>query len=426
MTTALTPRDRPQPFSEVLRDIAVDRPFLERFYKDLHAHPELSLQEIRTTARITRELRRAGLNVLTDLTETGAVAVLTNGPGPTVLLRADIDAVPVRELTGLPYASRTVTADSPERAPLMHACGHDMHVTWLMGAIRRLVAHRSAWQGSVVAVFQPAEENGVGAKALLSAGLATKIPRPDVVLGQHLMPLPAGTVGYRTGAIMASVDTLTVRLFGRGAHGSMPEFSVDPVVMAAALVMRLQGIVAREVGPKESAVVTVGQLHAGTASNVIPDHALLGLSVRSLDRTVRQRVLEAVERMVQAEAMASGTGASFTIRTDDASDVVVNSPEATARAMDGMRGMLGSSRVIEVAPSLASEDFGELGKALHAPSVFWFVGGVDPTTYAQAAEAGTLNEIPTNHSPYFAPVLHPTIETGVTALLATSCAWLRR
>src|SRR5690349_6757309 len=261
---------------------------LEELYQDVHAHPELAMQEHRTAGKAAERLEAAGFDVTRGVGSTGVVGLLANGDGPTVMLRADMDALPVKEDTGLPYAS-TVTATDPDGAevPVMHACGHDMHVTWLAGATALLADTRDAWTGTVMAVFQPAEETAQGAQGMIDDGLFDRFPKPEVILGQHVMPAPAGAIGYRPGTTQAAADSLEVRLFGRGAHGSMPESSVDPVVMAAATVLRLQTIVSREVAASEAAVVTIGALQAGTKDNVIPDEALLKLNVRTFDEGVR-------------------------------------------------------------------------------------------------------------------------------------------
>src|SRR5215218_5088412 len=280
---------------------------LEDLYRDIHAHPELSLQERRTAGLAADGLRTAGYEVTEGVGGTGVVGLLRNGDGPIVMLRADMDALPVREATGLPYASTVTATDADGRqTPVMHACGHDMHVTWLAGATSLLARSRESWQGTVLAVFQPAEETAQGAQAMIDDGLFARFPKPDVILGQHVMPAPAGQISYRTGTTQAAADSLEVRLFGRGAHGSMPESSVDPVVMAAATVLRLQTIVSRELAANQAAVVTVGALQAGTKDNVIPDDALLKINVRSFDEGVRRRVLDAIERIVNAESAASG------------------------------------------------------------------------------------------------------------------------
>src|SRR5690242_16190085 len=280
-------------------------PELEALYTDVHAHPELSMQEIRTAGLAGERLRAAGYDVTTGIGKTGVVGLLANGEGPTVMLRADMDALPVEEATGLPYASTARAVDpAGNEVPVMHACGHDMHVAWLAGATALLAGSRDAWGGTVLAVFQPAEETAQGARAMIDDGLFDRFPKPRVILGQHVMPAPAGRIGYRPGITQAAADSLEVRMFGRGAHGSMPESSVDPVVMAAATVLRLQTIVSREVAASEAAVVTVGALQAGTKDNVIPDEALLKLNVRTFDEGVRSRVLDAIERIVTAEAAA--------------------------------------------------------------------------------------------------------------------------
>jgi amidohydrolase len=303
---------------------------------------------------------------------TGVVGLLRNGDGPTVMLRADMDALPVREATGLPYAS-TATATGPDgrETPVMHACGHDMHVTWLAGATSLLARCPDAWQGTVLAVFQPAEETAEGAQAMIDDGLFDRFPRPDVILGQHVMPAPAGRISLRTGTTQAAADSLDVRLFGRGAHGSMPESSVDPVVMAAATVLRLQSIVSRELAASQSAVVTVGALQAGSRANIIPDDALLKINVRSFDEDVRRHVLAAIERIVMAEAAASAAPRPPVITTTEHYPLTVNDPDRTQRVAAALRDCFGTDRVHELAaPISASEDFGSFGSEWGVPSVF--------------------------------------------------------
>ena len=302
-------------------------------------------------------------------------------------------------------------------------CGHDMHVTWLVGATKLLAEAKTTWRGTLMAVFQPGEETAEGAQAMIDDGLFKRFPKPDVVLGQHVMVGPSGTVAGRAGAITSAADSLQIRLFGRGAHGSMPQASIDPVVMAAATVMRLQTIVSREIAAAEAAVVTVGVLQAGTKENVIPDEAIIKLNVRTFDAGVRTRVLAAIERIVNAEAAASGAPRKPEITTLDHYPLNVNDREASKRVVDAFRGHFGAERVRETGPAPASEDFGSFGTEWHVPSVFWFVGGTDPETYAKAKAANKLNELPVNHSPKFAPVLHPTLQTGVeTLVVATALA----
>ena len=408
-----------------LRNLDGLLPRLEALYKDVHSHPELSMQETRTAGLAADWLRAVGYDVTTDIGKTGVVGLLCNGDGPTVMLRADMDALPIEEATGLPYASKTtVTNREGETVPVSHMCGHDMHVTWLAGATKLLAEARTRWRGTLIAVFQPAEETAEGAQAMIDDGLFKRFPKPDVVFGQHVMVGPSGTVAARAGAITSAADSLQIRMFGRGAHGSMPQASIDPVVMAAATVMRLQTIVSREVAAAEAAVVTVGALQAGTKENVIPDEAIIKLNVRTFDAGVRKRVLAAIERIVNAEAAASGAPRTPEITTLDHYPLNLNDPDASKRVADAFRKHFGTDRVRETGPAPASEDFGSFGSEWHSPSVFWFVGGTDPEIYAKAKAANRLNELPVNHSPKFAPVIHPTLRTGVETLIVATGAWL--
>ncbi len=388
----------------------------ETLYKDLHQHPELSMQEHRTAALAAERLQAAGFEVTTGVGVTGVVGLLRNGDGPTVMLRADMDALPVPEQSGVPYAS---TVDG-----VMHACGHDFHVAWLVAACAHLAAHRDGWRGTIMAVFQPAEETAEGARAMIEDGLFERFPKPDVIFGQHVMPTPAGLIAGKSGVITSTGDTFEIRLFGRGGHGSMPHATVDPVVMAAAVVLRLQTIVAREVAPLESAVVTVGSLQAGAKANVIPDEAVIGLNLRTYDDEVRARVLDAIRRIVESEAAASGAPRTPEITPVDHYDLVINDEEVTPRLRDVFRQNFGDDRVVDVAPLSASEDFGSFGKEWGVPSVFWTVGGSDPEAYRRAQEAGDLSELPTNHNPRFAPVLDPTLRTGVETFVTAVTWWL--
>src|SRR5271166_5169275 len=381
--------------SVVLTNLVKLLPDLEPLYKDIHAHPELSMHETRTAGIAADRLRKAGYEVTTGVGKTGVVGLLRNGEGPTVMLRADMDALPIAENTGLAYASKVTAADAEGNSvPVGHMCGHDMHVTWLVGAATLLSQARDAWKGTLMAVFQPGEETAQGAQAMIDDGLLKRFPTPDVVLGQHVVVGPAGTVAGSAGPITSAADSLQIRLFGRGAHGSMPQASIDPVVMAASVVLRLQTIVSREVAANDAAVVTVGVLQAGTKENVIP------------------------------EAEASGATRKPEITPLDRYPLNVNDETASNRIAAAFRGYFSADRVKHTGPAPASEDFGCFGTAWQVPSVFWFVGGNDPKTYAEAKAAGKLNELPVNHSPQFAPVLHPTLETGVEALVVGALAWL--
>ncbi|MEU6476487.1 amidohydrolase [Streptomyces sp. NPDC047017] len=400
-------------------------PRLADLYRDLHRHPELSLQEHRTAGLLADGLRPLGFEVTEQVGGTGVVGVLRNGDGPVVMLRADIDALPVAERTGLPYASteRATDADGQE-VPVMHACGHDMHATCLLGAATLLAGATTAWAGTLLVVFQPAEELARGARDMVEDGLFERFPKPDIVLGQHVGPLPAGFIGHAAGPVMAASDSARVVLHGRGGHGSRPESTVDPVLMAAHVVTRLQGIVAREVPPAEAAVVTVGRLRAGTKDNIIPDTAELGVNVRSYTPRVRDRVRAAVERVVRAEAAAQAAPRPPEIDWTHGMPLLVSDPEATAATVAAFAAHFGAERLLPMPPVSASEDVGVFGEAAGVPTVFWFWGGLDADTTFAALAAGQLDTLPGNHSAHFAPVVEPTLGTGVQTLVVAALAWL--
>jgi hippurate hydrolase len=367
--------------------------------------------------------------VSTGVGRTGVVGVLRNGAGPTVLLRADMDGLPVLEATGLPYASTARGLDPDgHHVPVMHACGHDVHVTCLVGACRVLAETRSSWSGTLVVAFQPAEELGAGARAMIDDGLFERFPRPHVVLGQHVAPFPAGLLAVRAGTAFAAADSLRVTMFGRGAHGSRPEVSVDPVVMAAATVLRLQTIASREIAGTDTAILTVGALRAGTKENIIPDDAELLLSLRTFDASVRGRVLEAIKRIVHGEAATSGASREPEVELTASFPAVVNDPVAAERTRSAFAELLGADRVIDPGVVTGSEDVGLLATAAEAPCVFWLLGGGDPGDFAEASSVGELLEVmgtvPSNHSPLYAPVPRPTIDVGVAALVTATRDWL--
>ncbi|WP_395571842.1 amidohydrolase [Streptomyces sp. BK79] len=402
---------------------------LAAVYRDLHAHPELAFQETRTAAIVADRLRALGYATTTGVGRTGVVGILRNGDGPTALLRADMDALPVRERTGLPYASTARATDGDgETVPVMHACGHDTHVTCLLGAAAELAADRTAWRGTALLVFQPAEETAGGARAMVDDGLYDRFGRPDVVLGQHVAPVPAGLLGLHPGPAFAAADSLTVVLHGKGGHGSRPETTVDPVLMAAATVMRLQGIVSREIAGSATAVVTVGALHAGTRGNVVADHAELRLSVRTFDAHVRDEVLAAVERIVRAEATASAAPREPDITLTESFPAVINDPDACTRTREAFTAGLGPGLVVDPGPVTGSEDVGILATEADAPCVYWLLGGADPQAFAPAKTLEDVvriaHDLPSNHSPHYAPVLEPTLTTGVDALVCAARAWM--
>ncbi len=397
----------------------------EDLYRGLHASPELSHQEHRTAAVAAERLRAIGFVVHTGIGGDGVVGVLVNGEGPTVLMRADMDALPVREQTGLTYASTVTGTDADgNEVPVMHACGHDVHVTCLLGAAQLLAGSPDAWQGTLVTLFQPAEETGDGARGMVEDDLATILSGVDVALAQHVMPFPAGRVGTRPGPVLAAADSMRITVHGRGAHGSMPQAAVDPVVLAATIVVRLQTVVAREVPPVETAVLTVGSIQAGTKSNVIPDVARLQLNLRSYSDVTRSLMLDAIHRIVTAECQASGSPRDPEFELFDQFPLTDNDTSTTERVTAAFADFFGD-RAGDIPPQSASEDFSDIPHALGAPYTYWFVGGVDPDAYHQAELAGRVaQDIPVNHSAVFAPVVQPTLDTGTEALVVAALAWL--
>lgn len=410
--------------SAVLTGLDTIRGDIEDLYRDLHTHPELGFAEHRTAAKVAAVLREHGYEVIERVGTTGVVGVLHHGSGPTVLLRADMDALPVREDTGLRYASTATAVRDGVHQPVMHACGHDVHVACLVGFARLMAAAPQYWRGTLIVLFQPSEENGDGARAMIADGLTARVPRPDVVLAQHVLPYPAGYVGTRPGPFLSAADSLRVTLYGRGAHGSQPQAAVDPVVMAAMCVVRLQTVVSREVAATTPAVVTVGSLHTGTGPNVIPDRAVLEINIRTYEPAVRTHVLQVIERIVRAEAAASGAAREPDIETTTTFPPTVND-EATTRTVATAFAEAFGADAHTIDLQTASEDMSDIPAAFGAPFTYWGIGGTDPDAYAAAVRTGTVDrDIPVNHSPYFAPVLQPTLDTGVKALVVAALAWL--
>lgn len=405
--------------------ITID-PALVDLYKDLHRHPELGFREDRTAAIVADRLRASGFEVTTGVGKTGVVGVLKNGPGPTALLRADMDALPVREDTGLDYAgTATATDEHDGTVPVAHACGHDLHTTCLLGAARILAADRSGWTGTLLLVFQPAEELGAGAQAMVDDGLFDRFPKPDVVLGQHVAPLPAGKIAGHPGPSYAGSDSLRVRLVGRGAHGPMPEASVDPIVLAAATVLRLQTVVSREIPSTATAVLTVGSIHAGDAANVIPGHAEIQLNIRSYDTAVRRRILDSVERIVRGEAATAGAPEDPTITEIERFPVVTNDADALRTSLEAFATWLGQDNILDPGAGAGSEDVGILATSAGAPLSYWLLGGADPSLFTTGDMTDpALLTVPSNHSPHYAPVIEPTLPIGVAALVTAARTWL--
>jgi amidohydrolase len=396
-------------------------PKLDALYQDLHRNPELSLHEEKTAAKMAAQLRTFGFEVTERVGGYGVVGVLRNGAGPTVMVRTDMDALPVKEQTRLTYASNvTVKSDSGESVPVMHACGHDIHMTSWVGAAALLARSKATWRGTLVFIGQPAEEVLQGAKAMLKDGLLTRFPKPDFVLGLHDTNfIPAGQVGIVAGPASAASNAVDITFYGKGGHGAAPHLTKDPTLIAARTVVTLQSIVAREVNPFDAAVVTVGTFHAGTKRNIIPDEAKIELTVRSYKTDVQQHLLEAITRIAKGEAAAAGTLREplVTLDPNESSDVVINDPALAGRLTVSLKRALGDANVFPISPSSASEDFGDFGRAAGVPSIQLRIGAVEPAEYAAAKASGKTTPAP--HNALFAPDRERTIRTGVTALTAS-------
>jgi hippurate hydrolase len=394
-------------------------PALDKLYIDLHRNPELSLQEEKTAAKMARQLRDAGYTVTEKVGGHGVVGVLKNGTGPTVMLRTDMDALPVKEQTNLPYASTVTARDwSGNTVPVMHACGHDIHMASWVGAAILLAQAKKQWQGTLVFVGQPAEETITGADSMVNDGLLTRFPKPDVVIGLHDTNfLPSGQIGIVPGPASAASNAVDITFYGKGGHGAQPHVTIDPLVMAARTVVTLQTIVARENNPFDPAIVTVGTFHSGSKRNIISEEAKLELTVRSYKPEVQQKLLASITRIAKAEAAAAGAPREPLVHIDpkEASEVVVNDVALSNQLMAALRARMGDANVLLIQPTTSSEDFGVYGRVAGVPSLQLRVGAIEPAIYAKAKAAGTL--APGAHTPYFAPDREPTIRAGVTALV---------
>ena len=395
-------------------------PSLDALYIDLHKTPELSLREEKTAAKMAAKLRELGIEVTEHVGGLGVVGVLKNGAGPTVLLRTDLDGLPVKEQTDLPYAS---TATGPNAAgemmPTMHACGHDVHMTCWVGTAALLVATRNEWKGTVLFIGQPAEEVVAGARAMVADGLFTRFPKPDACIGVHVTnTMPAGQIGVVSGPAWAGSDSVDVTFFGRGGHGAMPHRTIDPIVIAARTVTTLQTLVSRETNPLDSAVVTVGTFHAGTKRNIIPEEAKIELTVRSYKPEVQKALLAGIARIAKAEAMAAGATREPTVlvREGESTDAVTNDPALCERLSAAMKRGMGDASVQPTEPMMGSEDFGVFGRAAGAPSVQLRIGVIEPGVFARAKEAGRLLLLPSMHSAQFAPDRERTIRAATAAM----------
>ena len=383
-------------------------PNLEKLYVDLHQAPELSLHEEKTAARLVSELSPLGYEVTSGVGGYGIVAVLRNGTGPTVLLRTDTDALPVEERTRLTFASKVRT---PEGTPVMHACGHDLHMTAWIGTAKWMASHKRQWSGTLVMIAQPAEEVVKGAKAMLADGLYTRFPKPNFALAIHdASDLPAGQVGYTPGYALANSDSIDITVFGKGGHGAQPQTTIDPIVIAARIVEGLQTLVSRRNDPLDPIVITVGQIHGGTKNNIIPDQVMLGLSVRTYKKEVRERVLQGIERVAKAEAELAGAPRAPEVKLTEGTIAVYNDPKLTRRLAGSLRQSLGDTNVIEIPPKMVSEDFSYYAQD-RIPEAMFNVGAVNPEKFAAAQQSGS--QLPSLHSALFAPDFQPTLRTAI-------------
>jgi amidohydrolase len=381
---------------------------------NLHRNPELSRHEQQTAAKLAAGLRGLGYTVTTGVGGTGVVGILKNGDGPAVMLRTELDALPVEEKTGLPYASTVRTKDDKGAdVGVMHACGHDIHMASWMGTARIMASTRTRWRGTLILIGQPAEEAGAGAKAMLADGLFTRFARPDYALAVHDdARYPAGIIGFHAGPILSHVNSVKITIFGRGGHGARPESTVDPIVIAARTVLALQTIVSRETSPFDPAVVTVGSIHGGTRANIIPGEVILELSVRALSDDVREHLLKSIERITKAEAAAAGAPQEPLIEVSEGGYALVNDAALTQRVAAALLRELGAQRVRDTPPEMASEDFSAFQRA-GVPTLMLRIGAVEQTKYDASLKSG--DSLPSLHSALFAPDRGPTIKAAVAA-----------
>jgi hippurate hydrolase len=387
-------------------------PAIRMLYEDLHRDPELSFHEEKTAAKMADRLRQLGFQVTSNIGGNGVVGVLKNGSGPTVMVRAELDALPVLEKTGLPYASHVTTRDDQGiQVPVMHACGHDLHMAVAIGTAMLLAQHKDHWHGTFLFVGQPAEERIKGAAAMLKDGLYTRFPKPDAVFTIHDSALfPAGKVGFTPGYAASNADSVDVTIFGKGGHGSAPQLTVDPIVIAARTILSWQTIVSRENNPQDPAVITVGTIHGGTKNNIIPDDVKLQLTVRSYKDEVRKHLLSAIERIVTAEAAAAGAEKKPMVEVVESVSAVYNDPALTQRLAAALEPVLGKDNVVHAASIMASDDFAEYSRA-GVPSVLLNLGAVNPAKYEAAQKSGEI--LPGLHSSGFAPDPEPALKTGI-------------
>jgi amidohydrolase len=399
------------------KEVEAVYPDAHALYLELHQNPELSAHEVQTAAKLAARLQALGYDVTEHVGGTGIVAILKNGAGPTVMLRTELDALPVEEKTGLAYASKVhAKDDAGHEVPVMHACGHDLHMAAILGTAAIMVHSKDSWHGTLMLIGQPAEETIGGARGMLADGLLKRFPKPDVAVAMHVgNVLPAGRVGITPGVFNTNADSLRITIYGKGGHGAAPHTAIDPIVIAARTILTLQTIASREVKPGEMAIVTVGYIQAGTKNNVIPDQAELGLTVRTNKPEVRQQVLAAIARITKAEAEAAGAPRAPSIDHYEGADLVYNDPALAQRLREALESALGKDKVVIQEPITASEDFSYFVEQ-GIPGFYFTLGGADPEKLADAKAAGTM--LPSNHSPLFAPDVDPALHTGIAAEVA--------
>jgi amidohydrolase len=416
----------------VRKAIEIDMPSLMELYRDLHANPELSFQEFRTSAKLAAEAKRLGYTVTEKVGQTGVVAVLKNGPGPVVMLRADMDGLPVIEQTGLPFASKVKgISKSGLETGVMHACGHDTHMTAWVATARQMVANKDKWSGTLVMILQPAEEIGSGARAMLADGLYTRFPKPKYVVGFHdAAQFPAGTIGYSSGFALANVDSVDIKVKGVGGHGAYPHTTKDPIVLASRIVGSLQTLVSREVDPQDAAVVTVGSIHGGAKHNIISDEVTMLLTVRSYSDETRKLLLNGIRRIARGEAIAAGMPdekmPEVTIAENEFTPATYNTPELTARMAVLFKSRFGDKRVIATSPVMGGEDFSEFYRADKAniESLIFWVGGVPQAQFDEAMKSG--KGLPSLHSAFWAPDAEKVISTATEAMTAAAMDLMKK
>jgi hippurate hydrolase len=394
--------------------VAAIYPGIESLYIDLHKSPELAFHEQQTAAKLAERVKALGYEVTTGVGGTGIVAIMKNGPGPTVMMRTELDALPVQEKTGLPFASTVTTKTAAgDTVPVMHACGHDLHMSAWYGTAELMARNKDKWHGTLMMIGQPAEEVLQGAAAMLKDGMFTRFPKPNYALSLHdEATLPAGTIGYHPGFFRASADTVEVTIFGRGGHGAAPHDTVDPIVIASRFVLGLQTIVSRENNPMDPAVITVGSIHGGTQANIIPDQVKLYLTVRTFSPAARKRMLAAIEREAKGEAMAANAPKEPVVEIKAGTDAVFNDPKTTERMVATLRKALGPDKVVEMPAKMTSEDFSQYGLA-GVQAVLLHIGAVDAAKLAESKQSG--KPLPAPHSPQWAPVFQPTVNAAITA-----------